>query len=286
MSVEIINYLKRILKGISTVQGVLFNHHTRHEQGGGDEVSIAGVPGGIIVMWSGTLATIPDGWTLCDGGNGTPDLRDKFIYGCSAAENPGATGGAATHQHSYSQVPSHTHGVGTLGADSAGAHTHGAGSLEADSGGAHTHGTGTLAIGGVGNHTHGTGTLAIGGVDDHTHGYSDSYLRTGYPLDILSNAAGSDDRIQDQWRATGGAGGHGHTISGSTASGGSHSHTISGDTASGGSHTHTISGSTASGGSHTHTISGSTASTGIASPVTDAASSLPSYYKLAFIMKI
>lgn len=38
MSVEIINYLKRILKGISTVQGVLFSHHTRHQKGGGDDL--------------------------------------------------------------------------------------------------------------------------------------------------------------------------------------------------------------------------------------------------------
>ncbi len=34
-----------------------------------------------IVMWSGTIATIPDGWVLCDGNNGTPDLRDKFVVG-------------------------------------------------------------------------------------------------------------------------------------------------------------------------------------------------------------
>ena len=38
MGVEIINMLKRVLKGISTVQGVLFNHHTRHEDSGGDEI--------------------------------------------------------------------------------------------------------------------------------------------------------------------------------------------------------------------------------------------------------
>lgn len=45
MSVEIINYLKRILKGISTLQGVLFSHHTRHEQGGGDEIDVTGLSG-------------------------------------------------------------------------------------------------------------------------------------------------------------------------------------------------------------------------------------------------
>ncbi len=39
------------------------------------------VPSGVIMMWSGTIATIPSGYYLCDGTNGTPDLRDKFIVG-------------------------------------------------------------------------------------------------------------------------------------------------------------------------------------------------------------
>lgn len=36
---------------------------------------------GVIVMWSGTIATIPSGWVLCNGSNGTPDLRNRFIIG-------------------------------------------------------------------------------------------------------------------------------------------------------------------------------------------------------------
>ena len=36
---------------------------------------------GMIMMWSGTIATIPTGWYLCNGSNGTPDLRNKFIIG-------------------------------------------------------------------------------------------------------------------------------------------------------------------------------------------------------------
>ena len=36
---------------------------------------------GMIIMWSGTIATIPTGWVLCDGTNSTPDLRDRFIIG-------------------------------------------------------------------------------------------------------------------------------------------------------------------------------------------------------------
>ncbi len=64
--------------------------------------AIAGVqggslPAGIIVMWSGTLANIPSGWHICDGTEGTPDLRDKFVKGAASGQNPGATGGDSLH---------------------------------------------------------------------------------------------------------------------------------------------------------------------------------------------
>ena len=67
------------------------------------------IPSGVIVMWSGTLGTIPTGWSLCDGTGGTPDLRDKFIYGWTDGVDPGGTGGATTHTHTYSDLPEHTH---------------------------------------------------------------------------------------------------------------------------------------------------------------------------------
>ena len=66
-------------------------------------------PQGVIVMWSGTLATIPMGWTLCDGTGSTPDLRDRFIYGTSTAEDPGATGGESMHTLTTAEMPAHTH---------------------------------------------------------------------------------------------------------------------------------------------------------------------------------
>jgi hypothetical protein len=39
---------------------------------------------GMIMMWSGTIATIPSGWLLCNGSSGTPDLRDRFIVGATS----------------------------------------------------------------------------------------------------------------------------------------------------------------------------------------------------------
>lgn len=49
--------------------------------------SVFYAPPGIIVMWSGTIATIPTGWALCNGSNGTPDLRDRFIIGASVDDS-------------------------------------------------------------------------------------------------------------------------------------------------------------------------------------------------------
>lgn len=43
--------------------------------------NFSAIPIGCIVMWSGTISTIPLGWRLCDGTNNTPDLRNKFVIG-------------------------------------------------------------------------------------------------------------------------------------------------------------------------------------------------------------
>lgn len=63
-------------------------------------------PTGTIAMWSGSIAGIPAGWALCDGGGGSPDLRDKFLKGSDQA---GTTGGGTSHVHSLSSNGSHRH---------------------------------------------------------------------------------------------------------------------------------------------------------------------------------
>jgi len=62
---------------------------------------MASLAAGTIVLWSGSIASIPAGWTLCDGTAGTPDLRDRFIVGAGTTYNPDATGGAANHNHAF-----------------------------------------------------------------------------------------------------------------------------------------------------------------------------------------
>lgn len=57
------------------------------------------VPVGGIIMWSGSVATIPAGWALCDGTNSTPNLSGKFVIGTNATFAQGTTGGNLNHFH-------------------------------------------------------------------------------------------------------------------------------------------------------------------------------------------
>lgn len=74
----------------------------------GDIRSI-GMEGGMIVMWSGELKDIPNGWVLCDGTNGTPDLRDKFVVGAGGGYQPRSKGGSIHTKLNTQNIPSHTH---------------------------------------------------------------------------------------------------------------------------------------------------------------------------------
>lgn len=78
------------------------------------------IPSGIICLWSGSVDNIPDGWALCNGENGTEDLRDKFVVGAGRNYAVNATGGNTSQNVNLSgatggttlavnQMPSHTH---------------------------------------------------------------------------------------------------------------------------------------------------------------------------------
>jgi len=84
---------------------------------------------GMIMMWSGTIATIPTGWVLCNGSNSTPDLRNKFIIGAhsdtagvaystvtGSNTQTGGTKDAIVVSHTHTATvtdPTHNHTVGT-----------------------------------------------------------------------------------------------------------------------------------------------------------------------------
>jgi hypothetical protein len=70
-----------------------------------------GIPSGGIIMWSGAENTIPDGRALCDGTDGTPDLRNRFIVGAGGEYAPEASGGNKYNDLSHSHSASHSHTV-------------------------------------------------------------------------------------------------------------------------------------------------------------------------------
>lgn len=167
-----------------------------------DIVSTAVIPIGCILLWSGSAGLIPSGWHLCDGTNGTPNLKDRFVIGAGGSYNPGNTGGSATKNLS------HTHTQGSTGSESS--HTHTQGNTGNES--SHTHLVeGLTAVGGTGSS--GTGNFYSNneGSTQHIHA-----------LSITSDAGSS----------------HSHTNP-TTGSGSSHSHTNP-TTNSGGSSTQDI----------------------------------------------
>ena len=86
------------------------------------------IPTGMISLWYGSIGSVPLGWYLCDGTNGTPDLRDKFVVGAGSTYSVAATGGSAnaivvSHTHTATSTvtdPGHTHtarSIAQLGSD-------------------------------------------------------------------------------------------------------------------------------------------------------------------------
>ena len=72
------------------------------------------IPPGVIVMWSGAVSEIPNGWVLCDGDNGTPCLLDRFVVGAGSIYNVGDTGGEATHKLTVLELPRHVHSLNMI----------------------------------------------------------------------------------------------------------------------------------------------------------------------------
>ena len=118
-----------ILKSISTLMSEL------------DEAQRHHVPTGAIMMWSGAIANIPTGWALCNGQNGTPDLRGRFIVSATYGDDItfdgedynypiGTTGGKNEVKLTVGQMPKHNHNTSSSVSD---------GSVTSSSDGDHTH---------------------------------------------------------------------------------------------------------------------------------------------------
>jgi microcystin-dependent protein len=221
---------------------------------------------GMILLWSGSIASVPSGWALCDGTNGTPNLRDRFVIGAGSTYAVNATGGSATATLATTNLPSHTHSIsasGTTGNQSNG----------------HTHTFSGTTSGQSADHVH-SGTTAGAGAHQHftfNGGFftsSSAITNTTYPL----YAAGAGDQ---QYDIKGNA-----TVAdrGLTNTAGTHDHTITTGGVSA-NHTHTYSGTTSdisANHNHTVTVTGTSGATGSGT----AFNILNPYYALAYIMKL
>lgn len=139
------------------------------------ELQKAMVPVGVINMWSGAINAIPQGWKLCDGANGTPDLRGKFIVAYDATTVDynaiGKTGGAKEVSLTENQMPSHNHDGST---DFSGSHTHTVANMPAATGATKPFDSnageiakGTVNTDSAGNHSHSFLTGNKGGNQPH-----------------------------------------------------------------------------------------------------------------------
>lgn len=212
----------------------------------------ASVPAGVIVLWSGSIASIPTGWLLCNGASGTPDLRDRFVIGAGSTYAVGATGGAATVTLATTNLPSHTHSVsatGTTGTESVG----------------HTHTWGAQTGGQSANHSHSGTTGGMNANNPHTHGYPGRLYGGG------GNPGGDLNGLDNYgYRTYAEDINHGHDFTTGGVSS-DHSHYVSGTTGNiSANHTHNV------------TVTGTSGATGSGT----AFSILPPYYALAYIMKV
>lgn len=166
-----------------------------------NSVQTAAIPSGAVIMWNGLITQIPVGWGLCDGTNGTPDLRDKFIVGAGSSYSVGATGGLSEVSLSSPQIPSHDHPAPASIADSV-SHSH---PRATGDGGSHKHPAngawsgGPSPIGGPGggrlgnlvprtlyNGTH-SHAFYMGDAGDHNH-----------PISITVNNTGAGDSHENK----------------------------------------------------------------------------------------
>lgn len=141
-----------------------------------------GVATGLVVLWYGSVASIPDGWHLCDGDAGTIDLRGRIPIGAGtgASRSVGTTGGSATFTATGTiTIDSHV-----LTIDEMGPHTHPFYDVTPTISG-YPYDT-SSGSGVVGNRSYSVGTTAgAGGGNGHTHSAAEGTAMTGNAVSCL-----------------------------------------------------------------------------------------------------
>jgi len=272
---------------------------------GGGGGGAGNIPIGGIIMWSGTLITIPANWGLCDGTTYgaviTPDLRGRFVKGAAAGVDPGGLGGALTHTHTV--TPTGTVSQPTFTGNALATHGHTVtGSTSSDSAGTSsgTVSQPTFTGNALGTHIHLlTGTSTSSDSAGTPSGTVSQPIFLGSPLATHFHTA-DGTLAADVPSATVPAG-----LGAGTAGSGTHTHDVKGNTSSdsAGTPAGTVSQPTFTGnalGTHSHTVTGTTSNTSAGTPsgtvsqptftgnlnTTNAGSSEPEFYEIAYIMRV
>jgi hypothetical protein len=140
--------------------------------GGGGEFNSSSysVPVGTIAMWSGAEQDIHPNWAICDGENGTPDLRDRFIVGAGSFYENGQTGGRSSVQLTVDEMPYHTHTVSTKASRMTGT---------TSTAGGHSHTATETAITGIGTYDRPGGAATSGTIGVPADGRSQIVYTSG-----------------------------------------------------------------------------------------------------------
>eukprot|EP01083_Nonionella_stella_P199203 730654_1 len=268
--------------------------------------AVIACPCGYISMWYGPLDLLPHYYQLCDGTNGTPDMRNRFPIGAGIDYQLGDTGGSHTFQITVDNLPSHKHDFASVHTDANGAHTH-SHELSTTQAPAHTHGVSftTSENGAHGHdwtgsmypesqHTHSIAQRYTDAQGNHDHEMTafidDDYsmnkvtgIKAEFILDGDQPLSAAKQKYPDKtiYDRTGDGGQHSHIIPPvNTGAGSAHTHGMMGTvspvpdhshtgytmSAEGGDHNHGV-GGTISGGGHDHTISGMTEPIGHNRPI-------------------
>lgn len=169
--------------GNAKVRGILFAQTIQMTQTNG----AGAVPQGAVIMWTGSPTNIPDGYALCNGNNGTPDLRDRFVVGAGGGYGAGSTGGQNEVTLSETQTPLRTHNHSV-----------------------------SLTTSTNGNHDHNSGVTVNQSATNELSAYAGFGLKSGTGSAREATGTQASSGLRNYTR-TGSAGAHSHSVNGNTS---------------------------------------------------------------------
>ncbi len=190
---------------------------------------------GKIEMFYGNINNIQHGWQICDGSNGTPDLRNRFLISAGSEFPYGSNGGASSLYLNIDEIPEHNHDLDNASTSHNGTHYHRVNGETQNNG----------------NHTHNIDEISTNGDGDHDH-YVYAYFKSdsGTTKEIVDVRIDTVDADNEYPITTTEVNEHTHIVPETTTNNaGQHNHAFDLLTDSNGQHNHQIVGKTSNVGS-------------------------------------